>query len=116
MRSRTGQSANGRKQDAEKCRTGNPYNPTEKTPIMLKSLGIATMLAVAAAGMSRVTPAVTEVAQRPSRTAQVGRSYRRIGNGYRYPEQSSRQALRLHRRAQGGRGLVFTGAGYEPKP
>lgn len=73
------------------------------------------MLAMAAAGISMATPAVTEVAQRQSRTAQVGRSYRRIGNGYRYPEQSSRQALRLHRRAQGGIGLVFIGTGYEPK-
>jgi len=35
--------------------------------------------------------------------------------GRRYPEQSTRQALRLHRRAQGGLGLVFTGTGYEPK-
>jgi len=50
-----------------------------------------------------------------SRTTQTGRSYRHIGNGYRYPEQSSRQALRLHRRAQGGLGLVLTGTGYEPK-
>ena len=72
---------------------------------MRKSLlGIPTLLA-AAAGMSMSMPAVAEVAQRPSRTAQVGRSYRGIGNGFRYPEQSSRQAVRGSRRAQRGAGI-----------
>lgn len=89
---------------------------TNKTGITMRKslLGISTLMA-AAAGMSMSMPAVAEVAQRPSRTAQVGRSYRGIGNGFRYPEQSSRQAMRLHRRAHGGLGLVFTGTGYEPK-
>ena len=74
---------------------------------MRKSLlGISTLL-VAAAGMSMSMPAVAEVAQRPSRTAQVGRSYRGIGNGFRYPEQSSRQAMRGMRVAQGGPGIYL---------
>ena len=65
------------------------------------------MQAIAAVGVSLSMPAAAKVAagKRPSRTAQVGLSYRRIGNGFRYPEQSSRQAMRRHRRAQGGVGI-----------
>lgn len=33
----------------------------------------------------------------------------------RYPEQSSRQAMRAHRRQQGGPGIVLSGAVYVPR-
>jgi hypothetical protein len=73
------------------------------------SLGISTLLAVAAAGMSMTLPAAAEraiaKANNPGRTTQIGRSYRRIGNGFRYPEQSNRQAMRGFRRAQSGPGI-----------
>lgn len=36
--------------------------------------------------------------------------------GRRYPEQSSRQALRGHRRAQGGPGIVLVNGRYESIP
>lgn len=38
----------------------------------------------------------------------------RIRVSKRYPEQSSRQTMRGHRRAQGGPGLVLVGNKYEP--
>jgi hypothetical protein len=78
------------------------------------SLGLSTLIALAAA-MSAPALAV-EAAQvktrPPSRTAQTGRSYRGIGNGYRYPDQSSRQAMRGMRRAQGGPGIKLEGGVY----
>lgn len=80
---------------------------------------LSSLAALAIAGMAAFTAAISDsmpsATQPPSRKTRESRSYRRIGNGYRYPEQSSRQALRLHRRAQGGHGLMFTGTGYEPK-
>lgn len=44
-----------------------------------------------------------------SRHSVPGRWYRR-GNSRRYPEQSTRQAVRAARRAQGGPGLAFDNA------
>jgi hypothetical protein len=40
------------------------------------------------------------------RRSVTGKNYRR-NVGRRYPEQSTRQAMRRHRRAQGGPGLMF---------
>lgn len=40
---------------------------------------------------------------------------KRIRTSNRYPEQSSRQAMRAHRRAQGGPGIVLVGARYQAR-
>jgi hypothetical protein len=73
------------------------------------SLGLAAIEAVAATGMQSAAPSWLEAApaeeSRPSRVSKAGRSYRGIGNGFRYPEQSTRQAMRGLRRAQGGPGI-----------
>ena len=67
------------------------------------------MLALAAAGMQSAAPSWREAASvkeiRLRRASKAGLSYRGIGNGFRYPEQSSRQAMRGMRRAQGGPGI-----------
>lgn len=73
------------------------------------SISLSILSALAAAGMSAA--AATGIVDR---SAPVRRSYRgsmsRVHHrpsGYRYPEQSTRQALRGQRRAQGGPGLVL---------
>lgn len=66
------------------------------------------MLALAC-GMQSSAPSFFEAApvkeSRLRRVSKAGRSYRGIGNGFRYPEQSSREAMRGMRRAQGGPGI-----------
>jgi hypothetical protein len=75
------------------------------------SLAIYASMALAAATVVPISAhraadeAFREKTQHPSRTTQTGRTYRRIGNGFRYPEQSTRQAMRGFRRAQGGPGI-----------
>ena len=74
---------------------------------------LSSLAALAIAGMAASTAAISDsmpsATQPPSRKTRESRSYRRIGNGYRYQEQSSRQALRGQRRAQGGPGIYLAG-------
>lgn len=77
---------------------------------------LAALAALAAAGMM-ATPTATSEGARVTRGPR-GKAMRRIQprfTGHRYPEQSSRQALRGSRRAQGGNGIVLVGGVYEPK-
>ena len=89
---------------------------------MLKSrLNLATLLALAAMGAAPDAAAAganikrtrSSVGPRGGNGRSRGHSYR-VG-GKRYPEQSSGQALRGLRRAQGGPGIVLVGGKYQPR-
>ena len=77
------------------------------------------MLALAATGIQSAAPSLVEAAPvkeiRLRRASKAGRSYRGIGNGFRYPEQSRRQAMRGMRRAQGGPGIELVDGKYLPR-
>jgi hypothetical protein len=77
------------------------------------SLSLANLVALAAMAAPTAISESARVTRAPK--GKAVRSIQPRFTGRRYPEQSTRQALRLHRRAQGGLGLVFTGTGYEPK-
>ena len=69
-----------------------------------RRMSLATLMAIASiSGLSAVAHEVP---------AQRGISKRKK-RGRKYPEQSSRQALRGQRRAQGGPGIVLVGGVYE---
>jgi hypothetical protein len=91
-------------------------NSSEKTLrkfSLSPSLSLANLVALAA----MAAPTAISESARVTRAPQ-GKAVRRIQprfTGRRYPEQSTRQALRLHRRAQGGLGIVLVDGMYEPK-
>lgn len=67
---------------------------------------MALLAAVAMQGLAGIGAGTT-----PAR--EVSRARHGSSGGARYPEQSSRQALRGMRRAQGGPGLVLVGGKYQ---
>ena len=76
----------------------------------LAAMGAAPDAAAAGANIKRTR---NSVGPRGGNGRSRGHSYR-VG-GKRYPEQSSRQALRGLRRAQGGPGIVLVGGKYQPR-
>ncbi len=74
------------------------------------SLSLSVMSALAAAGAMVMPAAVSESANVMNR--RVMRRSTPRATGRRYPEQSSRQAMRGSRRAQGGPGIVLIDGAY----
>lgn len=88
---------------------------------MKKSLAalaaIAGLSMSAGLGATQVQRAIQPAPPRRRTTAQRGGGspYGKYRGNRRYPEQSSRQAQRGMRRAQGGPGLVLKGGEYHPR-
>lgn len=79
------------------------------------SLGLASLVAIAAAGLSGAAAAAMPRPQAGRR--QRGRVFYPSGSGRnRYPVQSSRQELRGLRRAQGGPGITLNPRTFEYEP
>lgn len=80
------------------------------------SLGLASLVAIAAAGLSGAAAAAMPRPQ-AGRRRQLGRVFYPRGYGRnRYPEQSTRQELRAQRRAQGGPGITLNPRTFEYEP
>lgn len=80
------------------------------------SISRSVLAALAAAGIMATPDAITRATSTPR--GYRARARRRIQprfTGHNYPEQSSRQALRKYRRAQGGPGIELVGNVYQPR-
>ena len=79
------------------------------------SLSLSVLSALAVAGIMATPSTIEQTAQvtqhRGGRHSAQSRTLRRPGRVY--PEQSSRQAMRGHRRAQGGAGIELINGRYE---
>ena len=84
-----------------------------KVPLNIR-MALAAAIAMSADAMSAVAVA-TQPANSRGPNRRRSRVLRRGGPGTQYPEQSSRQAMRAYRRAQGGPGIVLVDGVYQPR-
>lgn len=80
------------------------------------SISRSVLAALAAAGIMATPTAIDRAATTPrGYRAKAQRRIQPRFTGRSYPEQSSRQALRKFRRAQGGPGIELVGNVYQPR-
>lgn len=84
----------------------------------MKSILSSLAAVIGIAGMNQAAQLPSVAPQRPRNARKSGKSRRsaKVTQGARrYPEQSSRQAMRGQRRAQGGPGIVLVDGAYVPR-